>query len=208
MLEYKFSKADMLNLAEARDSEYIDEKSGVSARLSISALENLYSNIHRRMLKNKEETATGRISDFWGVIPSITGKVELVYEGEQEGPYNVALHLMSGAIKKMFLEYFDDPDRTTKLEEKDPYGTLRAWFGAANEIDLLNAASNKEYKKKLDSIPGLLKVIQNRDLDIDHPHLFMEFLLHGLTEFEVISKEFLQKGMNFKDPLARMFLDN
>ena len=66
---------------QARESDLIDEKSGVSARLSISAMENLYSAIERRMLKNKEKTGVARIADLWGVIPSITGKVELVYEG-------------------------------------------------------------------------------------------------------------------------------
>jgi len=193
---------------EARESEFVDEKSGVSARLSISALENLYSNVHRRMIANKEETATARISDFWGIIPSITGKVELVYEGEQEGPYNVALHLMSGAIKKMFLDYFDNPDKTIKLEEKDPYITIRSWFSAGNEIDLLNDASHKEYQDKLNAVPGLLKLIQKKDLDTEQPDLFMEFMLHGLTEFEVISKEILKRSMNFKDPLARIFFEN
>ena len=70
----------------ARESEYIDEKSGVSARLSISAYENLISTAERRMLINGETSTTARITDFWGVVPAITGKVELVYEGEQEGP--------------------------------------------------------------------------------------------------------------------------
>ncbi|MCB0753612.1 MAG: sigma 54-interacting transcriptional regulator, partial [Ignavibacteriae bacterium] len=75
---------------EARKSEYVDSKSGVSARLTISALENLISTAERRMLINGEEETTVRISDFIGVIPSITGKVELVYEGEQEGTATVA----------------------------------------------------------------------------------------------------------------------
>ncbi|MDP4822250.1 MAG: sigma 54-interacting transcriptional regulator, partial [Saprospiraceae bacterium] len=79
---------------EARESEFIDEKSGVSARLSISAYENLVSTAERRMLINGESHTQARITDFWGVVPSITGKVELVYEGEQEGPYTVAMSLI------------------------------------------------------------------------------------------------------------------
>jgi len=75
---------------EARNSEYIDKKSGVSARLTISAYENLISHAERRMLINGEKSTVVRISDFLGVIPAITGKIELVYEGELEGPAKVA----------------------------------------------------------------------------------------------------------------------
>ena len=85
---------------EARDSEYVDSKSGVSARLTISAYENLISSAERRMLLNRDKETTIRISDFIGVIPSITGKIELVYEGEQEGPAKVAQNIISIHLKK------------------------------------------------------------------------------------------------------------
>ena len=70
---------------EARNSEYVDIKSGVSARTSITGYENLLSTAERRILSSGEEGTTVRMSDFMGVVPSITGKIELVYEGEQEG---------------------------------------------------------------------------------------------------------------------------
>ncbi|MBT8234294.1 MAG: sigma 54-interacting transcriptional regulator [Saprospiraceae bacterium] len=192
---------------EARESEFIDEKSGVSARMSISSMENLYSAIERRILVNNEDKGTSRLSDFWGIIPSITGKVELVYEGEQEGPYNVALHLISGAIKKLFLEYFPHPERSIKTDEKDPYGTLRAWFGAGNQIDLINNETQEGFIKDLMSVPGLEKLVKSRNIKDELVPTFMEFVLHGLTEFEVISKEILQHQMVFKDPLANIFKD-
>src|SRR6478735_1100444 len=78
---------------EARKSEYVDAKSGVSARLTISAFENLIATAERRSIINREKTTNIRITDFVGVIPSITGKVELVYEGEREGPGIVAQNL-------------------------------------------------------------------------------------------------------------------
>ncbi len=189
---------------EARNSELIDEKSGVSARLSISALENLYSAVERRMLINGETEGVARITDFWGIIPSITGKVELVYEGEQEGPYNVALFLLSGAIKKLFLETFDHPDEAQKKMDKDPYGTLRAWFGAGNEIDVLTEMTQKDYEAALSDVPGLSKIIDNYNLTT-HPYLYMEFLMHGLAEYEVISKEIMDRSLTFRDPLANIF---
>src|SRR5215212_1754765 len=89
---------------EARNSEYIDPKSGVSARLSISAYENLVSTAERRMLLTGEKAATIRITDFAGVVPAITGKVELVYEGEQEGAHIVAKNLVGKAIRTLFAE--------------------------------------------------------------------------------------------------------
>jgi magnesium chelatase subunit I len=91
---------------EARQSEYIDEKSGVSARLSISALENLLSSAEQRLLRNNESKTTVRLSDFSSIIPAITGKVELVYEGEQEGAEFVANKLIDSAIKTLFENNF------------------------------------------------------------------------------------------------------
>ncbi|MEZ4950903.1 MAG: hypothetical protein R2784_16200 [Saprospiraceae bacterium] len=192
---------------EARESELIDEKSGVSARLSISGYENLVSTAERRMLMNKEKSTTARVSDFWGVIPAITGKVELVYEGEQEGPYNVALHLLSGAIKKLFLEYFSNPDKLKKGKESDPYGTLRAWFAGGNEINIFNDCSDKEFKKELDKVAGLKKLAETSGVDKADIYPMMELIVHGLAEFEIVSKEMLDSKLSFKDLLADMFGD-
>lgn len=191
---------------QARESEYIDEKSGVSARLSIAGYENLISTAERRMLLNKENKTMARITDFWGVVPAITGKVELVYEGEQEGPYNVALALLGKSIKKMFLELFPNPDKLQKGKEKDPYGTIRAWFSGGNTINLLNDASEEEYKKALDGVAGLRKLVENTDgVPSEQEYSYMELVLHGLAEFDVLSKDFLDSSFNFKDLLANMF---
>ena len=190
----------------ARESEYIDEKSGISARLSISAYENLISTAERRMLINGEKTATARISDLWGVIPAITGKVELVYEGEQEGPYRVALALIGSAIKTEFLELFPNPDQLQKGEQKDPYGTIRAWFAGGNTVDLLNDAPEKEYKKTLDKVAGLRKLVEaNKEIPKEAVYSYMELVLHGLVEFNVIGKDFIESKMVFSDILAKMW---
>ena len=89
---------------EARQSEYVDQKSGVSARLTITALESLYSTCERRMTVNGETSTRARIADLYGIIPAITGKVELVYEGEVEGIGAVAQTLIGKAIRKEFAE--------------------------------------------------------------------------------------------------------
>lgn len=193
----------------ARDSEYIDEKSGVSARLSISALENLVSTAERRALINNESQTRARIIDFWGVVPAITGKVELVYEGEQEGPYGVAMALLGKSLKKIFLDHFPDPDKLKRGEENDPYGTIRAWFSGGNVIELLNDSSDKDYKKALDGVAGLRKVAEKfTKAEGDELYLYMELVLHGLVEFDVLNKDVLESSMSFRDLLANMLDDD
>lgn len=193
----------------ARDSEYIDEKSGVSARLSISAYENLVSTAERRALINQEAKTLARITDFWGVVPAITGKVELVYEGEQEGPYGVAMALLSAALKKRFLDHFPDPDKLEKGEKSDPYGTIRAWFSAGNVAELLNDSSDQTYQKNLDNVAGLRKLVE-KHTQASGPecYLYMELVLHGLVEFDVLNKDVLESSMNFRDLLANMLDDD
>ncbi|MDF1694517.1 MAG: magnesium chelatase [Saprospiraceae bacterium] len=190
---------------EARESEFVDEKSGVSARLSISGLENLVSTAERRMIMNGDNNTTTRVTDFWGVVPAITGKVELVYEGEQEGPYNVAMHLLSGAIKEIFLETFPAPDELKKGIDRDPYGVIKAWFADGNQIEILNDDNEEEYRKKLDSVVGLSKLIDNQNVDEEHKYPYMELALHGMSELEMISKSFVNNTISFSDPFKGMF---
>lgn len=192
---------------QARESEYIDDNSGVSARLSITARENLISAAERRMLLNGDASTHVRITDFWGVIPAITGKVELVYEGEQLGPYEVAIELINEALKELFLETFPDPDKTSKLEDKDPFGVVKAWFSGGNTIDLLNDDSESSYQSKLDAVQGLDSIIKKYNIDPKLTYLYKELILHGLAAFEVIGKNILDRTFSFADPLARMFDD-
>jgi len=192
---------------EARKSEYVDSKSGVSARLTISAYENLVASAERRSIINNEKNAHIRISDFAGVIPAITGKVELVYEGEQEGPGIVAQNLVGKALRTQFVNYFPDPDKFRKQKEKSPYKKISNWFGDGNTVDLLNDIPQAEFEKKLKAIPGLQDLVNEFHKNQDQPaKLFlMEFALHGLAEYSLISKHHLTAGLQFKDLLSGMF---
>jgi len=191
---------------EARDSEYVDSKSGVSARLTISGYENLVSTAERRLLINGEKNTTARLTDFWGVVPAITGKVELVYEGEQEGPYLVAINLMGKAFKKLFLDHFPDPDKLRKGHDRDPYGVIRAWFSGGHAVNLLNDMSNKDFHAALESVAGLRKFVEATlpQLNGDEIYTYMELVLHGLAEFQVVSKDMVESKMTFRDTLADM----
>jgi magnesium chelatase subunit I len=192
---------------EARKSEFVDAKSGVSARLTISAYESLVAAAERRAIINQEKNTNIRISDFVGVVPSITGKVELVYEGQQEGPGIVAQNLVGKAIRSQFLNYFPDPDKFRKQKEKSPYKKITNWFGDGNTIDLLHDMGNAEYEKSLKAIPGLADLINEFHKGQEAPlkQFLMEFALHGLAEFSLISKHNLSSGLQFKDLLSSMF---
>lgn len=186
----------------ARESEYVDKKSGVSARLTIAAYENLYSAAERRNLRNNEDKTTARLADFWGVIPALTGKVEMVYEGEQEGPHVVALNIIGAAVKKVFLQYFPNPSKLKKGKENDPYGVVRAWFSGGNTVDILHDFNNKKYLEALAEVAGLRKVVESIGIESDDLPVFAELVLHGLTEFEVLNKDFVVNKWVFKDLLA------
>jgi magnesium chelatase subunit I len=194
----------------ARESEYIDEKSGVSARLSITALENLVSTAERRALIQGDQKTVARITDFWGVVPAITGKVELVYEGEQEGAYGVAMKLLGQSIKTSFLEHFPDPGDVAAdgRGKSDPYGVIRAYFSGGNVVELLTDGSNREYQKALDGVAGLRKFVEGHlegARSEAETYLYMELVLQGLAEMEVLNKEALHNSLNFRDILADMF---
>jgi magnesium chelatase subunit I len=195
---------------EARNSEFVDSRSGVSARLTIAGLENLVSAAERRALIFGESPTHVRVMDFWGVIPAITGKIELVYEGEQEGPLMVAHRLIGNAIRKTFVGYFPDPEKFKKEGEKNPYQKIVEWFGQGHKVDLLQDLPENEYRQVLSQIPGLSELVKKY-----HPqaaeaerYFLMEFALHGLAEYSYLSKHLLESGMQFRDLLSSMFTNS
>src|SRR6201992_2433397 len=192
---------------EARASEYIDKKSGVSARLTISAYENLVSNAERRMLINDEKTAFVRITDFLGVIPAITGKIELVYEGELEGPGKVANILIGKAIRTLMLKFFPDPEKAKKAKAPNPYAEIINWFGDGNNLSVIDELPLFEYKKALNAVAGLKTLVKkfHPRLTENQELLLMEFVLHGLSEFSQLNKGFLDNGFAFSDMFNSLF---
>ena len=187
---------------EARQSEYIDEKSGVSARLSISALENLLSSAEQRLLRNNESKTTVRLSDFSSIIPAITGKVELVYEGEQEGAEFVANKLIDSAIKTLFEKNFPKIEKLEKQGANTPYDDLVSWFFNESKFEILNGVSEKEYQKKLLSIEPLNKLLKEYHPEALKEDIYFlnEFVLWGLVQFKKLSKVEYSEGIEIQDP--------
>jgi len=187
---------------EARESEYVDVKSGVSARMSITAFQNLLSTAERRALLNGDKKTSIRLSDFVGIIPSITGKVELVYEGEQEGADFVANALLDNAIKTLFPRYFPKVEKLEKQGEETVYDDLISWFFNGDGFELLDSFNDADYKAKLDEVTPLDGLLADYQPDIEKEDVYFEkeFILWGLTQFKKLSKYRYSGGLQFKDP--------
>lgn len=196
---------------EARESELVDKKSGVSARLTISAYENAISAAERRALINDEKTTHVWLSDLTGIIPSITGKIELVYEGEQEGPYQVAFNLLEKAIRTQFSHYFPNPDTLKKKKGKEttnnPYKPVINWFDAGNNLNLFLETKDADKIQLLYKVDGLHALVQSyfKSKDEQENALLMEFVLHGLSAHSLISKKIFEGKIEFKDLMGSMF---
>ena len=185
---------------EARRSEYVDEKSGVSARLSVSLREAVFANAYRRMLRNGDESDRVRISDLYNSISAINGKIELVYEGEQEGLKNVSQLLVNKAIKSTGAKYFES--LLAKDAKRNEYIRNIILFFQDKELHLLSDASVKEYKASLD-ISELNEVPQLKEFE--DQLVAKEFLLHAMSHHGMISAFPDNDGHTFDDLLGSVF---
>ena len=189
---------------EARKSEFVDSKSGVSARMSITAFENLISTAERRALINDDATTSIRMSDFMGIIPAINGKIELVYEGEQEGAEQISYHLISESIKTLFTDYFPKIEKLQKDDEVGPYDTILEWFFKDNELFLEDVLPDRSYQDSLTLVPGIKEVLDTHleACDEKDRYFMMEFLLWGLESNKKLNKYRTLEGFQFKDSLG------
>ncbi len=197
---------------EARASEFVDKKSGVSARLTIAAYENAVSAAERRAIINEEKHTQVWISDLVGIIPSVTGKIELVYEGEQEGPYQVAYNLLEKAIRTQFGLYFPNPDSFKKKKGKaegtddNPYKSISRWFDAGNWLNVFLETKDDDKVQLLYKVDGLYALVKKyfHTATETEEGLLMEFVLHGLAAHSLISKKVIDGKIEFKDLMGSM----
>lgn len=202
---------------EARASEFVDKKSGVSARLTISAYENAVSAAERRAIINNEKQTQVWIGDLAGIIPSITGKVELVYEGEQEGPFQVAMNLVDKAIRTQFSAFFPNPDTLKKRKgtgkasqqeraDDNPYKPITNWFDKGNHLNISFNTTDKDKILLLYQVDGLHALVKKYfpQANEQETALMMEFVLHGLSSYSLISKKIFETKIEFKDLIGSM----
>jgi magnesium chelatase subunit I len=215
---------------EARRSEFVDQKSGVSARLSIAAFENLVSNLERRAYRTGDRPVLPRLVDLQALVPAVSGKIELVYEGEQQGPDAVARHVIGQAVKSVFHTHFPQTakrngkrrrdargersesrssavDEATAPESSGVYDAITAWFSNGNRIEISDVMPHAEYAAELARVDGLAEVAR-RFLpapDAREAACVMELVLEGLYQNSFVAKETVERSTFYSDMLLRMF---
>jgi len=201
---------------EARKSEYVDQKSGVSARLTISAMESLISNAERRAILVGDRCVVPRICDLAHALPGMTGKVELVFEGEQEGPMKVSKALVGKAVREVFKRYFPDPlERRIKHQgesrqvEDGEYGKIISWFESGNKVEVADEMPIDRYFNELDKVKGLRELTKNH-LKLSESNKYqlasaMEFVLDGLHQSSKIAKDEVDRMTSYKDLVGSIF---
>jgi len=188
---------------EARESVYVDSKSGVSARLSISAFENLISSAKRRMIMNGEVKTSIRMTDFNAVISAINGKIELVYEGEQEGAVEISRLLILESVKTFFVNFFPKIKKLNKAEQLDPYAEIVDWF-KDKELFIDENLDNKAYNDTFKTIKVLKSFIKKQipGIDTKDENFMCEFLLWGLSSYKKVNITRTSRGLSFSDSFS------
>jgi magnesium chelatase subunit I len=200
----------------ARSSEFVDGKSGVSARLTIAAMEVLHANVLQRGLLLGEKTPHARLVDLPATLSAMTGKIELAYEGEQEGPLKVGWHVLGEAIKTLWKEKLPpviseaNDEKTGKSAPKDerdsgPWQDILGWFAKGHRLDLSDHSTTAEHLKALNAIPGLAQIT---DSLLNPPPaeraVWMEFVVEGLFQGGALAREDSQRGLVYSDLLAHL----
>jgi len=204
----------------ARKSEFVDQSSGVSARLSIAAMEDVVSNAERRALLNGETSGMPRVCDLYAALPAVTGKIELVYEGEQEGAVAVARRVLGNAVQELFGRYFpasapkEQPkkygsgkgSKDTSVDET-VYKAALDWFAKGNAVELTDTMPSSDYVKALSSVPGLRDVAAKhlKPASDEESAFAMEFVLEGLHQNSLVAREELGAKVSYRDMLKQMF---
>jgi magnesium chelatase subunit I len=200
---------------EARESEYVDQKSGVSTRMTITAMEQMLSAAEQRALRAGEARTGLRITDLYSIVPALTGKLELVYEGEQEGAIQVARHLIGKAVKRVFRERFPDPDRRDTPQkaqtrprseeargasEANPsngpssgvYGDLLGWFAQGHVLDIPDGLTDSEYAAHLNQAEGLKALVESHIGALESESEYgswMGLVLEGLHQHSKLGRQ-------------------
>ncbi len=194
---------------EGRESEYVDQTSGVSARLSIAARELLVSQVERRSLLQPGTDPIPRLVDLDQIATAIVGKVELVYEGEQEGAMEVARHLVGRASQRVFDLYFPDIVSEGANDEKghvraDRYRPVLDWFAAGNRVELSDSMSDEDYLAALSAVGGLDRVAVEflPEAFKEAPGAAMELVLEGLHQHSMVAKEDVNRGSAYSDMMG------
>ena len=191
---------------QARANEFVDQASGVSARMTISLLENVLSNAERRALSAGRQRTVARTSDVFAATASISGKIELVYDGEREGVETVSRLLVGKAAAAVFAARFPDLYAEAAAPEAGPYAPVTAWFQAGGKVDVSDSTPDDELFEQLRAVPGLEDLARKYLTPADDAACgaAMELVLEGLHQGSLLAKEELTESRVYRDMLAEM----
>jgi len=193
----------------ARESDLVDQSSGVSARVAIAAIELLVSNLERRRLALGDEPVWPRICDLPLLAPAITGKIEMVYEGEQQGAEVVVRKLIGAAVLKTFQQKFPEVGREAGSGGEDdvgPYAPTLAWFAAGNEVRLSDETPFAEHLAELERVPGLMEIAATRGETPEELAFWAELVLDGLHQSVKLARHDLDSQTTYKEMLKFQLL--
>jgi magnesium chelatase subunit I len=196
----------------ARDSDLVDQTSGVSARVAISGLELLVSNLERRGLATGDRPVWPRICDLQMLLPAITGKVEMVYEGEQQGAEVVARKLIGEAVKRLAAESFPEIGKELGSGGEDdtgPYAGIVAWFAAGNEVTLADDQRFADYRRELARVPGLHAIAAEQvpgEAGREERALAAEMILESLHQHLKLARQDLDSQVSYKEMIKFQLL--
>ncbi len=186
----------------ARESDLVDQSSGVSARVAIAALELLVSNLERRALSTGDDPVYPRLCDLHMLLPAITGKVEMVYEGEQQGAEVVARRLLGQAVKKVFDERFPEVGKELGSggeDDRGPYVKIVQWFADGNAVTLSDEQAFTDYEAELHKVPGLRDMAAKMGATPQERALAAEMILEGLHQHLKLARNDMDSQVSYKE---------
>ena len=142
---------------EARKEKRIDQRSGVSQRLSITLLENIVSNAERRAVRLGETAVVPRLADLYAALPAITGKIELEYEGELVGGAVIAKELIRRAADAALKE----------REARLPLDDIIMYFDTGSALQISDDSTAVAARAGFATVPGLMELITDSSLRSD-----------------------------------------
>jgi magnesium chelatase subunit I len=193
----------------ARQSDLVDQSSGVSARVAIAAIELLVSNLERRRLATGDATVYPRICDLPLLGPAITGKIEMVYEGEQQGAEVVVHKLLGAAVLKTFQEKFPEVGREAGSGDEDdggPYAPILRWFADGHEVTLSDETPFAAHLAELERVPGLMELAATRGATPEERAFWAELVLDGLHQSVKLARADLDSQITYKEMLKFQLL--
>ena len=166
----------------ARQDKRVDKRSGVSQRLPISVLENIVSNAEQRGLRTGEKAAVPRVLDVYAALPSVTGKLELEYEGELKGGDAVARDLVRMSVGRVFSKHVNGVNLTPVVQ----------WFESGGSVKLDELVDSATIVQRLRPVRTLLNSVAALGITQDAGNAELasaaEFILEGLYAQKRISR--------------------